>query len=30
MTTATGALIEQLEQSIARVIRGKDEAIRHA
>jgi MoxR-like ATPase len=30
MPTATGALIEQLEQSIARVIRGKDEAIRHA
>ena len=30
MTTVTGALIEQLEQSIARVIRGKDEAIRHA
>jgi MoxR-like ATPase len=30
MTTATGALIEQLGQSIARVIRGKDEAIRHA
>jgi MoxR-like ATPase len=30
MTTATGALIDQLEQSIARVIRGKDEAIRHA
>jgi len=30
MTTATGALIEQLEQSIARAIRGKDEAIRHA
>jgi MoxR-like ATPase len=30
MTTATGALIEQLEQTIARVIRGKDEAIRHA
>ena len=28
MTTATGALIEQLEQSIARIIRGKDEAIR--
>jgi MoxR-like ATPase len=30
MTTATGALIEQLEQSVARVIRGKDDAIRHA
>src|SRR3990170_1034089 len=30
MTIVTGALIEQLEQSIARVIRGKDEAIRHA
>jgi MoxR-like ATPase len=30
MTTATGALIEQLEHSIARIIRGKDEAIRHA
>ena len=30
MTTATGALIEQLEHSIARAIRGKDEAIRHA
>ena len=30
MTTATGALIEQLEQSVARVIHGKDEAIRHA
>ena len=30
MTTATGALIEQLERSIARAIRGKDEAIRHA
>ena len=30
MTTATGSLIEQLERSIARVIRGKDQAIRHA
>jgi MoxR-like ATPase len=30
MTTATGSLIEQLEQSIARIIRGKDQAIRHA
>jgi len=30
MPTATGALIEQLEQSIAKVIRGKDQAIRHA
>jgi MoxR-like ATPase len=30
MTTATGALIEQLEQSVARVIRGKDQVIRQA
>jgi MoxR-like ATPase len=30
MTTGTGVLVEQLEQSIARVIRGKDQAIRHA
>src|ERR1700722_1468696 len=30
MTTATGALVTQLQQAIARVIRGKDEAIQLA